>query len=124
MSYDVDDIVEYQFESMILPRIGRVMEVSDNGLYVLDQRDTIYLPFALTYIRAIYVEHRKEVYSTFYAHAKSKLEEFKSKLSTKMLSMGDSRILEEGPCVRSTRQEKKLSPLKPTLSRRTRYTAR
>ena len=110
MNYAKDDIVEYQFERMPLPRVGRVLEVSENGLYVLDGRTIEYLPFALAYIRSFYVEDRDEVYGAFVAPALAKLEAFKHNVSSRMLCMGDSKILEQACRLKRPTEYREPSP--------------
>lgn len=101
MKFAVDDIVEYQFERMVMPRVGRVLEVTENGLYVLDRRTIEYLPLAVAYVKPFYVEDRDEVFAAFMPAALQQLAAFKAKTAAKMEEMTDYKLLEGIPCKRS-----------------------
>jgi len=86
-------IVEYQFERMMEPRLARVMDVAKSGVYILDARQLVYLPFEIAYIKER-PDVSKDLYESFVDKAKTCLAKYKATTEVRLKTLGDNSILE------------------------------
>ena len=93
MKLKAGDIVEYQFESMSDIRLARVMDVAQYGVYVLDRRLVVYVPYAFSYLKRR-TDVPKELYVDGLEAAKQKLLDLQRKITSKLAAMGDPGLLD------------------------------